>query len=227
MSNPPIAIVIDTETNRREDPEPIEVSWFSVELLECELCADQLPVTYRFRPDGKFECGAVAVHGIFPQDVANCPPSSEAIDHLPPLCEYFIGHNVDFDWRVMGSPDVRRICTLALARKYMPGLDTYQLGALVYEIMGYDDFSRELVSGAHGAAADVAMARIIASYVTSENNIETIEELWQASEAARIPDVMPFGKHKGEPIAMVPQSYKDWLLGQSDVDEYLRKALLR
>jgi len=36
---------------------------------------------------------------------------------------------------------------------------------------------------------------------------------------------MPFGKHKGLPIREVPADYRRWLLGQSDVDPYLRRAL--
>jgi len=36
---------------------------------------------------------------------------------------------------------------------------------------------------------------------------------------------MPFGKHKGTPMADVPRDYKAWLLNQPDVDPYLRKAL--
>ena len=47
------------------------------------------------------------------------------------------------------------------------------------------------------------------------------------SEAARIPTIMSFGKHKGMPIKDVPADYKRWLLGQSDIDPYLAIALRR
>jgi exodeoxyribonuclease X len=36
---------------------------------------------------------------------------------------------------------------------------------------------------------------------------------------------MPFGKHKGLMLADLPSDYKQWLLGQGDIDSYLRKAL--
>ena len=49
--------------------------------------------------------------------------------------------------------------------------------------------------------------------------------IWKFSEEARIPDTMPFGKHKGMPIKDVPRDYKEWLKGQPDIDEYLLKAL--
>ena len=42
---------------------------------------------------------------------------------------------------------------------------------------------------------------------------------------ARIPTVMTFGKHKGMVIKDVPRDYVRWLLGQPDVDPYLRQAL--
>jgi exodeoxyribonuclease X len=45
------------------------------------------------------------------------------------------------------------------------------------------------------------------------------------SEKARIPTIMPFGKHKGEWISQVPSDYKQWMLRQDNVSEYLRKAL--
>jgi hypothetical protein len=53
----------------------------------------------------------------------------------------------------------------------------------------------------------------------------TWEGIWHASEQARIPKVMTFGKHKGAAIADIPADYKRWLLGQQDVDPYLVKAL--
>jgi exodeoxyribonuclease X len=45
------------------------------------------------------------------------------------------------------------------------------------------------------------------------------------SEKARIPKVMPYGKHKGELISQMPADYKQWMLRQDNVSEYLRKAL--
>lgn len=53
----------------------------------------------------------------------------------------------------------------------------------------------------------------------------TWQELWAFSETARVPEVMPYGKHKGMPIADVQADYKRWLLCQPDVDPYLQKAL--
>ena len=45
------------------------------------------------------------------------------------------------------------------------------------------------------------------------------------SEKARVPTIMPYGKHKGELISQMPTDYKQWLLRQDNVSGYLRKAL--
>lgn len=51
------------------------------------------------------------------------------------------------------------------------------------------------------------------------------EALWVISEKARIPTIMPFGKHKGVAIKDVPADYKRWLMKQPDTDQYLLKAI--
>ncbi len=45
------------------------------------------------------------------------------------------------------------------------------------------------------------------------------------SEDARVPEVMPFGKHKGVRMSDVPADYKRWLASKGDVDPYLVRAL--
>ena len=53
-----------------------------------------------------------------------------------------------------------------------------------------------------------------------------IETLYQFSEYARIPKTMPFGKHKGVPIAELPVDYVRWAIANlTDMDKYLRGAL--
>jgi exodeoxyribonuclease X len=51
-----------------------------------------------------------------------------------------------------------------------------------------------------------------------------MEALWEASENARLPTHMTFGKHKGLPLSEVPKDYVRWLLDQANVDPYLRQA---
>jgi len=79
---------------------------------------------------------------------------------------------------------------------------------------------------------DVCMTYRLLELIVEELNstvdiiVDGFEPLYQLSEIARIPTIMPFGKHKGDDISKLPVSYKRWLLDQPDVDPYLRKALI-
>jgi hypothetical protein len=64
------------------------------------------------------------------EDLVDCPPHSDF--RLPEGIEYLVGYNVDYDWRVIGEPPIKRICVLALARSLLPGLDSYSQSAALY-----------------------------------------------------------------------------------------------
>ena len=135
---------------------------------------------------------------------------------------YIIGHNVDFDWEVIGKPEIKRICTLALARKLWPNLDSHTQSALLYYLER--NSAREQLRNAHSALTDVGICAVILDHICQQLNVKTVEDLYTESEKARIPTNMPFGKHKGTLLADVPSDYKQWLLTQGDIDPYLRKA---
>ncbi|HEX3747647.1 MAG TPA: hypothetical protein VHW09_27115 [Bryobacteraceae bacterium] len=159
------------------------------------------------------------------EDLSDCPPYTEFA--LPPGTEYLVGYNVDYDWKVIGQPEIRRICVLALSRHFFPGLDSYSQSAVLYHVARQQ--ARELLKGAHSADVDVYNCHIILSHliprmVDSAGPL-TWERIWMRSELARIPTVMTFGKHKGATIKDIPADYKRWLLGQPELDPYLVKAL--
>ena len=217
-------LIFDTETTGTTDPEVIEAAWLQVKGSP----AIHLYETYceRFNPSKPIELGAMATHHIIPSDLTDCRPCAE---FLLPDADYLIGHNVDFDWKVAGSPDVKRICTLAFSRWLFPELDSHKQTAMLYHLFDHET-ARAVCLEAHNALADVRMCHMLLDALIEEMErrdipCETWEELWQFSEIARIPTVMTFGKHKGTAIKDVPSSYKHWLLGQSDVDPYLRQAL--
>jgi hypothetical protein len=55
--------------------------------------------------------------------------------------------------------------------------------------------------------------------------IESWGDAWRASEAARVPKIMPISKEqKGKPIAEVPRDFVRWYMRQSDPDPYLMRA---
>lgn len=216
------AIIFDTETTGINEPEVIEAAFLSV------LNPFSLGITseycQRFKPSKRIELGALATHHILDEELADCPPSSEF--RLPDGIEYIIGHNVDYDWKVIGEPPVKRICTLALCRRLFPEADSHSQSAMIYMMRRHK--ARDMLKNAHAALDDVKNCRIVLDVCLDKigaTQETTWEDVWQFSEKARIPTVMTFGKHKGVAIKDVPSDYKAWLLRQPDIDPYLIKAI--
>lgn len=214
------AIILDTETTDKHDPQVIEAAY--LRMIDMTTTGENF--NQRYRPSKPITFGAMATHHILEEDLAECPPHTDY--KLPDDAQYIIGHNIDFDWKVSGSPDVKRICTLAMARKVWPDADSHSLSALTYMLAEDKAQARSMLRGAHSAMADVRTClNLLLHIYAAAGPFDRWESLWKFSEAARIPDRITFGKHAGMRIADIPADYKRWLLGQSDIDPYLRKAL--
>jgi len=212
-------IIFDTEATGIKEPVLIEAAWLELESIEPFLVAN--PFVQRYNPGKPITLGALATHHIMDEELVDCPPASSF--RLPDDVSYIIGHNVDFDWEVIGKPEIKRICTLALARKLWPDLDSHTQSALLYFLER--STAREQLRNAHSAITDVGICAVILDHICEQLGVKTVEDLYAESEKARIPTTMPFGKHKGMLLSDIPSDYKQWLLGQGDIDPYLRKAL--
>jgi exodeoxyribonuclease X len=213
------AIVFDCETTGLVDPDLVQTAWVQVDHmgdLAHPICS-QL-----WKPEKPISYGAMATHHILDADVADKPPAADF--RLPDGVTHLIGHNIDFDWRVIGEPNIKRICTLALARRAWPDMDSHALGALIYRTMDQES-ARLALRGAHDAAADVGLCAYVLRVICQARRPVDLDDLWRMSEDARVPTHMPFGKHKGMPIASVPDDYKAWLKRQPDIDPYLMQAI--
>lgn len=217
------AYIFDTETTGAIDPELIEAGW--IELSDDP--SDRSPRNVfleRFKPTTEIQFGAMAVHHILESDLLNCRGNSAF--SLPINTEYLVGHNIDFDWKVAGSLNVKRICTLAMARSVWPQAGTHTLGALCYMLASDKEAVRLELRDAHNALADCYLcARVLYAAIDAcGEDLRTWEDVYQFSERARIPTHMSFGKHVGKAIAEVPYDYRAWYARQPDADPYLLKA---
>lgn len=216
MSN---AIIFDTETTGKNEAVLIEAAWIRLDSVNPFSLSDKF--NQRYNPLKPIELGALATHHILDEELQDCPDYTEF--NLPANTEYIIGHNVDYDWNIIGQPDIKRICTVALSRRLWPELDSHNQSAMLYFVDRQN--AREKLKNAHSALADVENCAFILEKIITKLGVTTIEELWTISEQARIPTHMPFGKHKGVAIADIPRDYKTWLLNQDNVDPFVRKAL--
>jgi exodeoxyribonuclease X len=229
------AIILDTETTGFDEPEVIELAFLGP--FASPLPSSGPAELLNFRPSKPIQLGALATHHIIEDDLESFPNWPGAWMY-PDGVEYLIGHSIDFDWKAIGSPpNVKRICTLALARHVWPKLDSHSLSALIFHIYPRK-MARDLVKNAHNAAADVDLcARVLDQVQDAVGRPTTLEQLWQASEKARVPRYFTFGKYGpqdgklGMPIEEVRRmdpGYIRWCLSSCDQvrdDPYYQKAL--
>ncbi|EZI23138.1 3'-5' exonuclease [Pseudomonas extremaustralis] len=221
------AYIFDSETTGLNDPHLIEAAWLQLESISSlAVTADFLQ---RYKPGKPIELSALATCHILDEELAGFHPHTDF--NLPIDVEYLIGHNVDYDWRVIGEPDVKRICTQALSSKLWPDADSHTQSAMIY--LHYRAEATGLLRNAHAALDDVKNCRLLLVKILDQlaaergRQVSDWEELWQISEDARIPTIIGFGKHKGAAFADLPSDYRRWLLNQPDLDPFVRKALMR
>lgn len=225
-------LVIDSETTGKKDSQPVELAFLEIGFPALEV-KDSLDCY--FKPTIAIEYGALATHHITKSFLEDKPVVfGEVYNNVLAdfhSANYYIAHNCDFDWSVLGSPDIKRICTLAISRYLHPELDSHTQSAMLYYY--YGDRAREMVKDAHNALVDVKNClklfdRLL--YTAASRSLITwecsIEDVWEFSEKCRIPEVITFGKHEGMKIADLPWDYKNWILGKEDqFDSYLIKAV--
>ncbi len=223
------AIILDTETHTLNGL-PIEIAYAPIEIEAGKLSLDRSKMFDQLYSigDEKISYAAMAVHHILEADIVDQPNFGTFT--LPTETVYIIGHNIDYDIRAIqtcgvDTQHIKAICTLALARLVWPDAEAHNISALIYMISKGSEKAREMLKGAHRADADIILTANILMHIVHKLNIQTIEALFEASEDARIPRSINFGKHRGTAIIDLPSDYVQWLMRQEDLDPYLRKAL--
>lgn len=205
------AYILDTETNDKENAQAIEVAHYRL--------SDGERFCQRYMPSAPISFGAMATHNIIESDLIGCPPSGSFV--LPSDCGYMIGHNINFDYEVIGSPEgVMLIDTLPLSRMIFDDADSHTQMACMYRIDA--KLARSMAHGAHGAMADVLMNEILFSHICDVLGVNPTD---LSIMRTMIPAKMPFGKHSGVPMSAVPMDYKAWYARQSDTDPYVLSAM--
>jgi exodeoxyribonuclease X len=234
-------LIFDTETTSREpDREIIEAAWLQLPVVD-DLAgpSERIPdldgtiagkFEQRYKPERPLTFGSIAVHHILPHELEDRPPSSSFA--LPAGVAYLIGHSIDFDWEAAGKPDVKRICTHAMATWTWPDADSYSQSALLYMLKGTTDNTRLMLRGAHSALTDVWNNLVLLGEILiARPELTTWSGLWAYSEACRIPRTMPIGERQGykgmllDDVVEADIGFVEWCLRQSWLDEYLRRGL--
>lgn len=176
------AVILDCETTGLKAPEVVEVGYIPmIDLHKYEdnqlITAKHTVYQERFKPSKPIEAGATAIHGIYFKDVVGCKPFSFPELNLPKTVNFIIGHNISFDHRAMGKPElpVKYICTLKLAKLLWPGLKSYKLTSLMEE--HFPEFYNSLIENAHGALIDCKLVLLLLYQAVQTFEINSWEDL--------------------------------------------------
>ena len=240
MNNLP-AMIIDFEaTDVSKEAEATQLGYHHVKFVDGVISTDNYyhygetnisSPTVSCKPDRVISYGAMAVSHITPEDVDGYPSHKEVVPQFLPKGEaYMIAHNADYDIQVAANAGVdvsqyKRICTQALARRLTPCIDSHSLGALMYYI--YPDRAKQYLRNAHNAGYDVTFTLWLLEYLCKVGSITSMEQLYLASEEARIPLTFTLPKHRGESIAEVAKTdrgYLQWVIKTFPDDVYLIEA---
>ena len=224
------SLILDTETHALHGF-PIEIAYVpstldasGLKLVE-NLIYDEY---FSLDEDTEIHYASMAVHHILPDDLIAKPHYSTF--RLPESTVYLIGHNIDYDVDAIArcgqdTRHIKPICTLALARSIWTTLDSHNLSALTYHLSKDLKATRDLLKNAHNAKTDVLITAQLLEEIIKHLNVSSMEELFEASQKARLPQYMPFGKYKGTLLSEIPKDYVQWLLRQDNLNPYLKEAL--
>lgn len=163
---------------------------------------------------------APSFQAVAPQFFEFCGPNAVLIAHNNDSFDKVILMN-ECKREGLSVPDFRYIDTLKWARKYRPDLPRHSLQYLreIYQIAE---------NNAHRALDDVMVLYQIFSKMIDDLSLGTIMDLLSQKEPPL--KNMPFGKHKGVPLAKVPSTYLKWLNESGAFDkpenEKLKSSLL-
>lgn len=218
MSNPMIALAIDTETTGNM---PDEDGVCQVGAVAMSETGDIQTILSTFcRPSVPIKAEARAVHGITDAQLEWAPDEYTALQTLVAEIAYLEKQGFDiipgahngerFDFpiinRILGAespfPDMYRFDTLVMGRRWFPD-GSHKLGEF------YEWYIEAEQLQAHDAVADCWMVcRLLHKMLTQKNK----SLLWAAKwiEKPYRYEFMPFGKHKGMAMEEVPSTYLGW-----------------
>lgn len=222
------AIILDTETHVLNGL-PLQVAYIPCSIEQGGLKVDKEGLFDQLFSVGESICySAMAVHHVIESDLVGMPPCDT---FAMPYVEYVIGHNIKYDLDALARTGadvskVKPICTLALAKSLWPDAPAHTISTLSYFLSNDHARTRELLKNAHNAKADILLTARILQHIVKKLGAQSMEELHQHSEKAKIPTFISFGKYKGTALENLPADYVTWLLRQDNLDPYLKDALL-
>lgn len=171
---------------------------------------------------------AIAIHHITDEMVASASSFAQVGAEFIEFCEgevVLIAHNNDnfdihflrneFERHALLMPSWKFLDSLKWARRYRPDLPRHTLQFL-REIYGIPP------NNAHRALDDVIVLHQIFQSLIDDLPMDDVYELLNRPRTIQI---MPFGKHQGQPLNQLPRSYIQWLASSGALDKLENQEL--
>lgn len=211
----PVLRVIDTETTSLEGG-VCEIA--SVDIIDGVICN---PMSDFVAPPEPITIGAMAIHHITDKDVAGAPPIEFVIERYLGA-DVYVAHNAKFDRSKLPQITAPWICTMKLARKLWPELESHGNQYMRYHLGVEANVPEGL--HAHRALYDCYVTAAVLLEINRQARF-TIAQMRDITARPSLLHAMRFGKHKGltfEEIAAKDRKYLLWGLDNLTDDEDLQ-----
>ncbi len=205
--------VVDTETCDF-DSGIVEIASIDINNNEIDYTSQK---SHFVNPQKPISISAMAIHHITDEMVANSPLIDDVIGNYKGS-DYLVAHNAEFDKRMMPEMDVPFICTLKLARRLYPELESHSNQYLRYALK----LKVHVPDGlhAHRALYDCIVTASLFKRIKDDSGWSDTEML-EITNQPLLLNKLRFGKYKGMTFTEVKKEnagYLTWLLGQPDLD---------
>lgn len=189
-------------------------------------------VAHLCNPGMPISAEASRVNGITDAMVAGEPAASTIFRMMMEGADAFCAHNCEFERAFFGGGDLPWICTYKVALALYPDLPSHK-NSEVPKALGLR-LDADRCEPLHRAGPDTYVTAVTLAYLIMKGAMSSGDALKQAAEFIAITKRpreiirMPFGKHKGEPIAQLPRDYLEWAVAKmnaADVREACRREL--
>ena len=236
-------IILDTETTGTGDLDRVIQLGFIV------LGAKEIEVHNEFNSsDVPISFGAMEVHGITPDLIANEPLCTETSAYkrlleLNTNDNYLIIHNAPFDIGMLAKEgfqtQMKVIDTLRVAKHIFEDEEAHRLQYFRYKMELYKEEQKEadalnIVVKAHDAIGDVLVLKLFLSKLKEAVQVRypgenPVEKMVDLTNTPILIKTFRFGKHKGKELKEVAHSdagYLRWMLSSMEnLDEDMRHSI--
>ena len=170
------AVIFDTETTGLDEPEIIEIAIIDT--------SGNVLMNQRVKPAGEIEAGAQNIHGITPEDLADCPGWADIDEQVLTIfreTSRIIVYNVQFDWNAWGWSRIKAGVNDGNEDRYGLGFQCAMEEYAVY-CRQWSDYHKSyrwqrLPGGDHSALGDaLATLEVIRAMADSKTEMETDHE---------------------------------------------------